>query len=1771
MRIIKTFLPLFFLFFSAVCAADYKAPGKKKYSLLGESKNEIYQQFDTYDAQFSNTTSEEPSTSAETADFRQYAQGTTAQQIAGQEILDYLNKSVFPNMGYSSEKWQKISEPSVSASSHTGATATQALPPGITASLPFESQLSLSGRKLIGIEYTTRQYDKEEDGKRKNTSSVNMEQELQMRILGKVGNRLDINVDYDDTADKRDISLVYKGEPGEFIQGAAFGDISVSLPTTEFMNYSKELFGLKVDTRYKTFGLSGFFSKTKGASEMKRFQGNTQLERKTIADTSYIRLKYFSIKDRANPFKSIKAGSARVFLDYQKIDPTLNISITTNTVLTSLENVPGFQYRGNFVLLVAGQDYTIDYNTGIIIFKNTLISNYVAAVDYQYTDDTWLSSGNMNSAQPLIFKDANNTIGLSTELKTYYNLGSLKIIRDDGRGNFTLGIKDLNGNTPSAINPGNKTVPMYPSNITVDFENGVFHLNPEDGEPLHADLYSSNTHRYNFITEYQYLVKILTLRPGIVPQSEKVIIDGRTLTANTDYIIDYDIGILTILNEDMITANSTVDVSYDYSMLGASAESTLVGARANLNLTNNLSIGGSFLYDFAAKGSVLPDIRSTPTSLMVGEGDVRLTDFDIDALNVRINAAAEYAVSSQDDNTSGKALIDSMDSSIYEDNASMLDENWFHAANGLTGISAQRNFNELSWRSYDVLLRDIDSNLEIIDGQKQLVMEVKYDVRTRSQIAMGQQISASGYDFSKKLYMEVWIKGDGKGARFAFDYATSMSEDADGNSFLDTEDKDGNGVISPWEDTGQEFYNADNTISLIGAHNGKLDSEDLNRNGILDTIESIAGGADLDAGTVITDENGITHSSIDWTGWKRFKIPLNMSSPENWKNIRYLRLRIIRNGGGQSGTITVGKAAITGNKWEKSDTNPLNTVAAIGTSDPTYESLINDSYYQTLYDIDSSLKKDEQALKMTYTSASSNEEITAKSVYMGDALNLSKYESIRFFVYPKNMQTGDMIIFRAGGNDDNYFEYRYPVTADDLGKWKLVRINQTGEGKAAKWNTSEATAVINSSGTPSLEKISQLTIGVISNAPGTANELWFNEIHVMGTKKIDGVAWRAGGNIRWNGAGAVGAVTIGADRKSIDRDFQTITAGVYNRDYLEDNAHIDFEGFKTETLNLLPIKANLSKTRTVTPDVMDNSSNLISIREEGKVVTYSGYGETTLNLGVDFPQIGAQYTRSVIDSSEIEQLEDRETISGNLIYNNPIVFPLLPLNLTANARVTNSYYKVYPSSPIADSDSFLGLDTFKTYLDISDYHTLEQSEMFAIKLPFKFSKGILFSPSYVVDKVKEKNRDFTEEIDYDKTLNQTVGASLVLGIASWFSPTFTYSINTRENYNITASTDPGNIITPGEKKYVERNGIGEITWNLNAYDIASTAYLKSLVFSAYYRLQDSDSYDNVDKGFDSTGFASDKLWVRNNPLMDVLPAYSTTSYTVKTILNRDDIRVSGRYLPFEALNLGGVLSPLNTLSANFTYTEGSESSYVTGTMKDVYTQIWPELLVGMSRIERFFGEIAWMSDSQINFKYHDKDITTYGVAKAKDIMYGFDYRFKLIKKLDLYFSIENTGFNENDYATGMHLSEGLSKKIVGQGAFDWGKWRFSLRYENEDQWKTNSMGKYSSQVLKNSYLGQINSDLMFPAGIKIPFFNKVIPLKNRIIFLSNLRYIMQESEANVETDNNINYGIDMNADYEISKYFRFTLGAAYSRFEYTYNADLNYTDIALVSKLTIQF
>jgi cell surface protein SprA len=198
---------------------------------------------------------------------------------------------------------------------------------------------------------------------------------------------------------------------------------------------------------------------------------------------------------------------------------------------------------------------------------------------------------------------------------------------------------------------------------------------------------------------------------------------------------------------------------------------------------------------------------------------------------------------------------------------------------------------------------------------------------------------------------------------------------------------------------------------------------------------------------------------------------------------------------------------------------------------------MNNKYYLDLYGIENSVRKDEKALKLEYTPSVAREQFLAKSVYSGEGLDLSKYDSLRFMVYAKPESgyacAGDVIIFRAGGNDDNYFEYRVTVTNDvSWQDWNLIAIKQNGIGRTSSWSTSDPNAEITVCGNPSLDRISQFVIGIESSNMGNKCQVWFNEIHVTGSKLTNGTAWKAGGSLQWGGNDTLGSVIVRASKNN---------------------------------------------------------------------------------------------------------------------------------------------------------------------------------------------------------------------------------------------------------------------------------------------------------------------------------------------------------------------------------------------------------------------------------------------------------------------------------------------------------------------------------------------------------------------------------------------------------------------------------------------------------------
>jgi hypothetical protein len=719
--------------------------------------------------------------------------------------------------------------------------------PGLNVVLPYESGLSISGRKVIDFKLSSTIYAQPDLAKgRVNKTDFELDQQLQVRVKGTVGRKVTVNVDFDDTReDKRDISVVYKGDPDEVLQEAAFGDITISLPSTEFVQYSKSVFGARAQLqfrprsgfarlfpaqlwhRYLPKTVKSYFigSRTKGITQTKRFTGQSLLQRKEINDIAYVRRQFYqlafatgaTISPSAPEHRPIQIGSERIFLDDQNPNNN-NINETTRTfrvvesTLTALNGVtastltfvgPAGPNTGVFKLLVPGVDYTVDYTKGFIRFRRQVQTTDIIVVDYTPAGQSLPISQGFGTAQgagsdpvqdpqilspdrpsdilkgfePVLLKPDETQFFATREFKNFYSLGDTKIVRDDGRGNFILKIQDLARNDATTIegldvssNTQIKPLSKYPDQIDVDFESGFFSFVSSDNfrtallHPFTDDIYlyrdsvPTFKNRYRIFAQYSFRKGNFSLeQSNIVSLSEQVFLDGRRMTRDVDYFIDYDIGIVTFFRPEIIRDDSVIEITYDYSPFGGQGEETLVGLRNEFYITDNLFVGGSVMFNFAAKPQGVPDLRSTPRSITVLESDfnwknIKFGDFPIEVTNL----SAEVAQSIKNPNTADKAIVESFEGAKLEDSANLNRDFWFPSANPEKGnpLSSPSGgayppgfASELQLSNEDVRITDINPGAPVESSDRVSSLRMDYSLAQSTAMSVVHVLSRAGLDF----------------------------------------------------------------------------------------------------------------------------------------------------------------------------------------------------------------------------------------------------------------------------------------------------------------------------------------------------------------------------------------------------------------------------------------------------------------------------------------------------------------------------------------------------------------------------------------------------------------------------------------------------------------------------------------------------------------------------------------------------------------------------------------------------------------------------------------------------------------------------------------------------------------------------------------------------------------------------------------------------------------------------------------------------------------
>ncbi len=307
--------------------------------------------------------------------------------------------------------------------------------------------------------------------------------------------------------------------------------------------------------------------------------------------------------------------------------------------------------------LLTSSEYTFNPTLGYISVKSALNADEVLAVAFEYTYGGQVyqvgefSSDITTTDQALFVKMLKSTTVAPRlpmwrlMMKNVYNLGGYQIQRDK----FRLNIKYLSDTTGTQINylpvPGlnDKSILQvmnldrldsnqesnsdgffdYIDGYTIIPQTGkiIFpvaepfgkHLASQINNPVLAEdfcypqLYDSTlvvarqfADKNKFILDGEYQASSgsqIRLNAMNVPRGSVVVTAGGvTLTENSDYTVDYAMGIVTITNQSIIDSGQSISVSLENQSMFSTQRKTLLGLDLQYEFSKNLNIGATFLH-----------------------------------------------------------------------------------------------------------------------------------------------------------------------------------------------------------------------------------------------------------------------------------------------------------------------------------------------------------------------------------------------------------------------------------------------------------------------------------------------------------------------------------------------------------------------------------------------------------------------------------------------------------------------------------------------------------------------------------------------------------------------------------------------------------------------------------------------------------------------------------------------------------------------------------------------------------------------------------------------------------------------------------------------------------------------------------------------------------------------------------------------------------------------------------------------------------------------
>jgi hypothetical protein len=1027
-----------------------------------------------------------------------------------------------------------------------------------------DSTIKISGSKRISFEVARKTYPNVSDIADSNyfQSSGSIEpdinQQLQVKVEGVIKNRIFIDVDYDDTKEMEDrehISVVYKGTEDEIVREIALGDLTLSLPRTDFITFNRQLFGAKATLVMGPYSYYGLITKEEGITGSDSFTGYSDMTQNSINNTYFLISPVYLSLQQGIPGIALPLKTGEVYLYYD--DGIFN------------DEDEGRIHTGEFYFepLSPLTDYVVDYDKGVIVLKKTLSSTGTVAMIY--TDANGITYGNPDPASfsyaTLVYSKRNETeyqllrqqfqqknvyslghpdldingltleimdLGNKTEItvtaedssqKTYSYMYLFGIDRDrdgapdlsylkldNGYLDFSFYESDLielstlqpfntkqflSESEPSGIVPD---LPPYLEAVRSEIGDGPFValMQVLDNSGIYEEG-SSTPRKYMIYTEYFSPQPVFNLgRFNIIEGSEKVVVNGEVLFRGRDYSIDYLTGTVQILNESVVTENAAVTITFEYRPLMMSKSKTLIGNRLEYNPNEHLSVGATYMDEWMPESNdeTIPRLGDETTRHSVYGANINYT---LNEKDYNIMAKAEAAKSLVNPNTYGMVYLEDMESSEQVKSISLSKSSWFIASSP-EGFSPENRFvptysvsdgsvfDAYNYFTNDyVELSQINSNYGTGDN---MILTFRQLPGVGVFTSYATIVSQNGMDMSDYKQLEIWYRVNTGGTGTIHLDLGYISEDADSDGILDSEDTDGNMVLNAGEDIGF-LFNLLGSVYPIGELNGVLDTEDLNRNGIMNDSEAVVHYSfDLGEG-----------DSPEGNEWHVLTIPLDSAADYDESILKVVKNIRLWGEGFSSGTeFALGRLAVVGTVWEVDEVYPAGSTLEISSisqyDDPNYINL----HHEVDKETDRVLEDVSLVMDFDMIPDGADESHAFSRKDLGTSRDFTLYNKLRIYYFPKETDGDYSFTVRLMTSQDNYFEKKVSVLPGDLGAWHYLefdmgRIDDVGEG----------TVIM---GEPNIKNINYILIGVSGENGPYSGILYVNDIRLVDSTIQEGMA-----------------------------------------------------------------------------------------------------------------------------------------------------------------------------------------------------------------------------------------------------------------------------------------------------------------------------------------------------------------------------------------------------------------------------------------------------------------------------------------------------------------------------------------------------------------------------------------------------------------------------------------------------------------------------------------